>query len=83
MSDHPGPARAFGWLSLAATPVFAVMALLTAAQDEGPGALLCGAGASDDLFLAGMVLMNALMNVLHAAPRLRLIESRWQRRTTM
>lgn len=53
-------------LCLAATPVFAVMALLTAG---GPMEAICG---HDSLF-AGMAPMYALMAAVHAAPWLRLL----------
>lgn len=59
------------WLSLAAAPVFTIMALLTA-QHGSPADFLCSAvhGASP---LSGMTLMYALMSVFHAAPWLRMI----------
>jgi hypothetical protein len=62
------------WLSLAATPVFAVMALLTA-QHGGPADILCAAvhGASP---LSGMMPMYVLMSVFHAPPWLKLIARR-------
>ena len=60
-----GDAAALGaadWLSLAAAPTFAIMALLTATQHGGPADILCSAvhGASP---LSGMTLMYALMSV--------------------
>jgi hypothetical protein len=60
------------YLSLAAAPVFAVMALLTATHGGGPADILCSAthGSSP---LTGMVPMYALMSLFHAAPWLRLI----------
>ena len=63
------------WLSLAAAPAFAIMALLTAAHISGPADILCSAahGASP---LSGMTARYALMSVVHAAPWLRLITSR-------
>jgi len=57
-------------LSLAAAPVFAVMALLTALH----GAMdpICGAGSP----LTGMAAMYGLMSAFHVAPWLRLIGRR-------
>lgn len=62
------------WLSLAAAPVFAIMALLTAARG-GPADVLCSA-AHDGLPLNGMTLMYVLMSAFHSAPWLRLISYR-------
>ncbi|WP_116522941.1 hypothetical protein [Achromobacter insuavis] len=56
-------------LGLAATPVFALMALLAAVRGAGAMAGLCGgAGVA---MLDGMAWMYALMSVFHAAPWLR------------
>lgn len=67
------PFGAAGWLHLAATPTFAVMALVTGVSG-GEADVLCSAmGASP---LAGMVPMYLLMSVFHAAPWLRLIGGR-------
>jgi hypothetical protein len=62
----------FHWLSLAAAPTFAIMALLTAVYDGGATAGLCGPahGASA---LTGMFPMYALMSAFHAMPWLKLI----------
>ncbi len=59
------------WLCLAATPTFAVMALLTA-RGGGQPDILCAAmhHASP---LGGMVPMYFLMSVFHAVPWLKLI----------
>ena len=66
-----GPANG---LSLAASPTFALMALLTVCFGDGRADLLCSAvGASP---LGGMVPMYLLMAVFHAAPWLRLIAGR-------
>ena len=67
--------RATDWLSLAAAPTFAVMALLTGAPGGGPSDLLCSA-AHDTSPLSGMALMYVLMSAFHAAPWLKLISSR-------
>jgi len=60
------------WLRLAATPVFAVMALITGASGGNIPEVLCltAPGASP---LTGMVTMYALMSVFHAGPWLALI----------
>jgi hypothetical protein len=62
------------WLSLAAAPTFAIMALLTGAFDDPPDILcLVGQNASP---LGGMVPMYVLMSAFHSAPWLKLISSR-------
>jgi hypothetical protein len=59
------------WLSLAAAPTFAIMALLTGVSGGGPTDMLClSAHASP---LTGMVTMYLLMGAFHLAPWLRLI----------
>jgi len=63
------------WLSLAAAPTFAVMALLTAASGAPP--MICSA-AMEASPLGGMVPMYLLMSLFHCAPWLRLI-SGWRR----
>ncbi len=68
MNAQSTTGRLPAWLSLAATPVFAAMALLTAAQGEP---LLCSA-AHGSSPLSGMVPMYLLMSLFHAAPWLRL-----------
>jgi hypothetical protein len=68
----PGRLGAADWLSLAAAPTFAVMALLTALLGDGPLDGLCAAGAHASL-LTGMVPMYLLMSAFHAAPWLRLL----------
>ena len=69
-SRHSTPAD---WLSLAAAPTFAFMALLTAVPGSGPLDMLCASGASP---FSGMVLMYLLMSAFHLAPWLRLISAR-------
>lgn len=66
----PGIAR---WLCLAATPTFAIMALLTGVSG-GPPDMLCSA-AQDASPLSGMVPMYVLMSAFHSAPWLKLISS--------
>src|SRR3546814_17283484 len=60
-------------LSLAATPTFAAMALLTAAS--GGSDMLCMA-AQDTSPMSGTVSMYLLMRALHSAPWLKLIAGR-------
>lgn len=60
--------RLAGWLALAATPTFAMMALLTALSG-GPADAMCGAGP----WLSGMAPMYLLMSALHSAAWLKLI----------
>lgn len=62
-------------LGLAATPTFAIMAMLTAVLGVGPADMLCAAGHG--LSLGGMVPMYLLMSAFHAAAWLRLIAERW------
>ncbi|WGR92437.1 hypothetical protein MTX26_20320 [Bradyrhizobium sp. ISRA443] len=57
------------WLSLAAAPAFAIMALLAAAA---PADILCVA-MQGPISLQGMVPMYALMSAFHLAPWLRLL----------
>ena len=68
----PCPRGAAEFLSLAAAPTFAVMALLTALGGGGPLAMLCSAGASP---LTGMVPMYLLMSAFHTGPWLRLMSN--------
>jgi hypothetical protein len=81
--DHAGrvsPALGVAeWLSLAAAPTFAVMALLTACLGSGRPAVLCSAmnGVSP---LTGMVTMYVLMSAFHSMPWLKLVSS-WRART--
>ena len=63
------------WLSLAAAPTFAIMALVTGVHGGGPHDVLCAA-AQDASPLNGMVGMYLLMSVFHSAPWLKLISSR-------
>jgi hypothetical protein len=66
---------AAGWLSLAAAPTFAIMALLTSVLGNGAPDMLCSAmhGTSP---LSGMVPMYLLMSAFHSAPWLKLISGR-------
>ena len=72
--DDAGAAAAHGlaeWLCLAATPTFAVMALLTGVLGGGPMDILCPAGHGSPL--TGMVAMYLLMSAFHSSPWLKLI----------
>lgn len=62
-----GASGSADWLSLAATPVFAFMALLTVADKSGPADMLCSA-AHGMWPLSGMVPMYVLMSAFHATP---------------
>jgi hypothetical protein len=66
---------AAGWISLAAAPTFAMMALLTGIFGGGPQDMLCSTahGMSP---LSGMATMYLLMSAFHAAPWLKLISGR-------
>ena len=63
------------WLSLAASPTFALMALLTGALGGGTPDFLCAA-MSDASPLSGMVPMYVLMSAFHLAPWLKLLSRR-------
>jgi hypothetical protein len=69
--EAPAALRAVRWLSLAAAPTFAIMALLTGLFGGGPMDALCSvAGVSP---FGGMVPMYLLMSAFHLAPWLKLI----------
>jgi hypothetical protein len=68
LAAAPGAA---GWLGLAATPTFAVMALLASMSDNGMD-MMC-ADAHGMSLLGGMVPMYVLMSAFHSAPWLKLI----------
>ena len=61
-------------LSLAAAPLFAVMALLTGVLGGGPVDALCSAAGGSPL--GGMIPMYMLMSALHSAPWLKLVNRR-------
>jgi hypothetical protein len=71
--------RATKWLSLAAAPTFAMMALLTGAAGGSAPDILCAA-AHDASPLGGMVPMYLLMCVFHLMPWLKLISGRRNRK---
>ncbi|HWI86435.1 MAG TPA: hypothetical protein VNT42_08960 [Sphingomonas sp.] len=58
------------WLSLAATPSFAAMAMLTAFHGGGPMNLYCSA-VHDASPLGGMAPMYMLMSAFHCVPWIR------------
>ena len=70
--ERPMARGAADWLCLAASPTFAIMALLTAVVGVGPQAPLCSA-AGDASPLRGMVPMYLLMSAFHLPSWLRLI----------
>jgi hypothetical protein len=75
--DDEGAAAALGiakWLCLAATPTFAIMALMTGVLGAGPMDMLCSAGHGSAL--TGMVPMYMLMSAFHSAPWLKRISGR-------
>ena len=74
--DDVGATAALGlaeWLCLAATPTFAIMALLTGLGGS-PMDRLCWSGHGAPL--SGMVTMYLLMSAFHSPPWLKLISSR-------
>jgi hypothetical protein len=70
--------RAADWLCLAATPTFAIMALVTALGGSQHD-MLCAVMQHASPF-GGMVPMYLLMGAFHSAPWLKLM-SRWQNGT--
>lgn len=66
--------KAADWLTLAAAPTFAIMALLTAVVAEGPAEMLCSPVHVSQL--GGMVTMYLLMSAFHVGPWLKLIRER-------
>jgi hypothetical protein len=65
---------AAGWLSLAAAPTFAIMALWMGLFSGQPDMLCMPMQGSPPMI--GMTLMYLLMSLFHTAPWLRLISSR-------
>ena len=61
-----------GWLSLAAAPTFAAMALLTATAGADPMGMPCLVTPHTSPF-TGMAAMYVLMSVFHLSPWVRLI----------
>ena len=78
MRDSMGrsePFHAADWLSLAAAPTFALMAVVTGILDAGAHQTACSATMASPL--TGMVPMYLLMSGFHLAPWVRLV-SRWR-----
>jgi hypothetical protein len=71
--------RAVDWLSLAATPTFAGMALLTASHGGSAPDAVCSTASNSSV--GGMTVMYLLMSSLHSAPWLRLIFSQRARQS--
>ena len=65
-------ASAARWLSLAATPTFAVMALLSAKHGDGMPDMMCS-GMQHASWLGGMSVMYLLMSAFHAPAWLKLL----------
>ena len=68
--------KAAGVLALAASPAFALMAIVTGVFGGGAVPMCPMAGASP---LNGMALMYLLMSVFHAAPWLKVVARLWAR----
>jgi hypothetical protein len=68
---NPRTLDAANWLSLAAAPTFAIMALLTGVLGGNQSNMLCSAGEAMSP-LGGMVPMYLLMSAFHLAPWLKL-----------
>jgi len=67
-----------GWLSLAAAPTFAIMALIAGVSAIGQPDVICSA-MHEMSPLTGMVSMYALMSVFHLRPWLKLASRRRNR----
>ena len=74
-SRRKAPLGAVDYLSLAAAPTFAFMALLTGLWGTADMARICS-GAQDARWLSGMTPMYWLMSAFHAAPWLKLFAGR-------
>jgi hypothetical protein len=72
--SHAAALGAADWLGLAATPAFAVMALLSCMSGSDAD-MMCSAAHGVSL-LGGMVPMYVLMSAFHSAPWLRLMSRR-------
>jgi hypothetical protein len=76
LAERASALGAADWLSLAAAPTFAIMALSTCAFGGGAPDMMCSAAHAS--FLSGMAPMYLLMSAFHTAPWLRLISgARW------
>ncbi|PSJ63107.1 hypothetical protein [Pseudaminobacter soli (ex Li et al. 2025)] len=65
-----GVLKATDWLGLAASPTFAIMALLTSVFGSGQAEMLCSGMQWSPL--SGMATMYVLMSAFHSAPWLKL-----------
>lgn len=65
MEQKPGPREAVGWIALAASPTFALMAWIAATGARN----ICSSAMSP---IDGMVWMYLLMSLFHVSPWLRL-----------
>jgi hypothetical protein len=74
-SGHRAALGVVRLLSLAATPTFALMAVLSAVQESGAAGVLCSMQHPSPL--TGMAAMYALMSAFHLSPWLRLI-AKWR-----
>ena len=63
------------YLSLAAAPTFAVMALTTGLLGGDPAAIICSSAGTSPL--SGMAVMYGLMAVFHLPPWARLLGRSW------
>lgn len=70
MSGLSAP-KVAGYLSLAASPTFAIMALASAFTDRGPAGAFCGSGPGG-WPVDEMAVMYLLMSAFHVSPWLRL-----------
>jgi len=68
---------ASGWLSLAAAPTCAIMALLASIPGGGRADMICSAAHASPV--GGMVPMYLLMTAFHATPWLKLVSGLRQR----
>ncbi|MBN8735924.1 MAG: hypothetical protein J0H27_06615 [Xanthomonadales bacterium] len=78
--ENAPPTAPIGWLHLAATPTFVLMALVTATTGAGSMDMLCPAAHAMSP-LGGMTVMYSLMAAFHSTPWLKRI-SQWWRSTT-
>jgi len=67
--------RASDWLSLCATPTFAIMAIMAWTHDGSMPGMLCAAMGTG-FAPSGMSLMYALMSAFHLGPWLKLFSRR-------
>jgi hypothetical protein len=72
-NGKPAALGAAGWLSLAAAPTFAAMALLTGVLGDNADMMCMAAHGQSPM--NGMVSMYLLMSLFHSAPWLRLLSS--------